>query len=254
MRKQLRTGILVALVALSVVAGFANPAAAMTAQQETDDVAIVVEIPWDDTSVSDGDEATITVDNDIGDPLGSSNVTVRNSGDVATYWISYSEIGIEGSAQGLDVYTNDGSITTVKSVGYEGSETAQIADGESIEANVTANTFYADHPTTAEVSVISEDGTSTLGSKTVTVDSTNSTGYADISNLTVSGDSSNVTVQISSSSDFSDNPGYNGLSAISTSVIGATGGGGGGGGGGTDYQTLGIIVGAAAVLLLISRS
>jgi len=248
-RKQLRTGVL-ALAVLIAGLGLAAPVSASDTYADGDE-SIAVVVDWDDTNVANGDTAEIMVNNTANGNSETVNVTVREStGSQSTYWVDYDDLAdispVDADTVSVSLSTSsDGSISADESLPYDGDRTIEISDGEGIETNLTVDSNYSNLPVDVDLTVIGEDGETTLNETTLGSLNGSETQYDEF-HPEIEGNTSNVTVQVDHVSDGS-NQQFDAVDSYSANRI-TVGIFGGGSEDSTLYLGIGIIAVAAFVM------
>ena len=245
-RKQLRTGVL-ALAVLIAGLGLAAPVSASDTYADGDQ-SIAVVVDWDDTTVANGDAATLTVENSATTNTETVDVTVRDAtGTETTYWVDYSDLSAvsPADAETVAVTASSGTVSIDESVAYDGDRTIEISDGEGIETNLTVDDTYSSLPVDVDLAVIDEDGTTVLNSTTAGSLNGSEARYDEFY-PELSTNTSNVTVQVDYVTDGT-NQQFDAVDSYSANRI-TVGIFGGGSGDSTMWLGIGVVVVAALVL------
>ena len=229
MTDKIRTGVLALVVLVAGLGAVAGPASASDTFADGDE-SIAVVVDWDDTTVSDGDAATLTVNNTANTNSETVDVTVRDAtGTETTYWVDYADLSTVSPAatDTVAVTASSGTVSVDESVAYDGASTIEISDGEGIETSVDVDENSSAVPVDVDLVVIDEDGTTVLNSTTAGSLNGSSTAYDDF-HPSLSTNTSNVTVQVDHVTDGT-NPQFDAVTnfAADRITVGIFGGGGG---------------------------
>jgi len=248
MTGKIRTGVLALVVLMAGLGAVAGPVSASDTYADGDE-SIAVVVDWDDTTVSDGDAATLTVNNTANTNSEMVDVTVRDAtGTETTYWVDYADLSAVSPADAdtVAVTASSGTVSIDESVAYDGASTIEISDGEGIETATDVDANYSSLPVDVDLTVIDEDGTTVLNSTTAGSLNGSSTAYDDF-HPSLSTNTSNVTVQVDYVTDGT-NPQFDAIESYSANRI-TVGIFGGGAGGSSTLLLAGIVAAVGAVLV-----